>query len=255
MPEHKRRAWTRDELLKALSLYCQIPFGKMHSKNPAVIALASAIGRTPAAVALKLVNFASLDPELHGRGVRGMANASQADRSIWQEFFGKWDQLADHVICEEEASRAAPRRQPVDWSPPDGPTEMVRTARVRRGQSFFRAAVMAAYDNRCCITGITSPELLRASHIVPWSGNPSLRLDPRNGLCLNALHDAAFDRGLIAFTDELELCISSRLKQEVPAAVYAEMFESRVGTQIRMPERFRPTTELLQLHRSELFRG
>ncbi|MFN9133049.1 MAG: HNH endonuclease, partial [Phycisphaerales bacterium] len=65
----ERRAWNRDQLVRTLALYCQIPFGKMHSRNPAVVAVAGVIGRTPSAVALKLVNFASLDPELRGRGV------------------------------------------------------------------------------------------------------------------------------------------------------------------------------------------
>src|SRR5690554_2533773 len=72
VPTMTRKAWTREQLVKTLALYCQLPFGKMHSRNPAVIALASVIERTPSAVALKLVNFASLDPDLRGRGVGGM---------------------------------------------------------------------------------------------------------------------------------------------------------------------------------------
>src|SRR5207248_3664526 len=73
--------------------------------------------------------------------------------------------------------------------------------RVRVNQHFFRAAVLAAYDYKCCITGLAVPELLVASHIVPWAKDPKQRMNPRNGLCLNALHDRAFDRGLM-FIDE-----------------------------------------------------
>src|SRR5215813_9057186 len=96
-----RRAWTQQELLKALSLYCQLPFGQMHARNRAVIALSREIGRTPSATALKLVNFASLDPKLHGRGVQGMRNASTADRLIWNQFYGQWHRLAEaHTLVD-----------------------------------------------------------------------------------------------------------------------------------------------------------
>ncbi|MCK6475447.1 MAG: HNH endonuclease [Phycisphaerales bacterium] len=220
-----------------------------------MIALAGAIGRTPSAVALKLVNFASLDPELRAQGVGGMGNTSAADRSVWDEFFGRWDVLADNsVVPEPIIFEAAPQREiSAPRSASVGPTEVVREVAQRRGQSFFRASVMAAHDGRCCITGITSEPLLRASHIVPWSHDPALRLDPRNGLCLNALHDAAFDRGLITLSDRFELLVSERVKSEVPEPVYREMFASRAGATISMPERFRPSPEMLRFHRSEVF--
>jgi len=96
-------------------------------------------------------------------------------------------------------------------------------------------------------------ELLRASHIVPWAANVELRLNPHNGLCLNALHDAAFDRGLITFSDTFEMCLSSRLRGEVPAPVYQEMFENRCENPIAMPERFSPALEVLEYHRTRVF--
>jgi len=248
-----RRGWTREQLLKALSLYCQIPFGKMHARNPLVEMLAESIGRTPSAVALKLVNFASLDPELRGRGVGGMSNSSAADREIWAEFYGRWDVLAEHAVdaeCEADEQRTRPIP-----SAPTGPTEVVRAARQRRGQSFFRSAVLAAHDGKCCITGINSKPLLRASHIVGWADDEHLRLDPRNGLCLNALHDAAFDRGLITLNERFELVVSRRLKNEVPGSVFTEMFESRAGRPIAMPERFQPSTDSLRTHRTAVYQA
>ncbi|HEX2837317.1 MAG TPA: HNH endonuclease [Phycisphaerales bacterium] len=242
--------------MKALALYCQIPFGKMHSRNPAVVALAGAIGRTPSAVALKLVNFASLDPELRERGVGGMGNTAAADRAIWDEFYGRWDVLAENAVAVEpliEELEPRTRLEPV--GAPAGPTEVRREVATRRGQSFFRAAVLAAHDGKCCITGISSEPLLRASHIVPWSHDPALRLDPRNGLCLNALHDAAFDRGLITLSERFVLQVSKRVKAEVPGAIYREMFESREGAAIAMPERFTPAAEMVAFHRRNVFVG
>jgi len=251
----ERRAWTRPELLKVLSLYCQTPFGQMHARNRAVLQLSREISRTPSAIALKLVNFASLDPELRERGVGGMGNTSVADRNIWREFYGKWGALADNAVVMEPppAADRGPRKRFVPAVAPIGPTEIARQTIQRRGQYFFRAAVLAAHNCKCCITGISSEPLLRASHIVPWSYDPALRLDPRNGLCLNALHDAAFDRGLITLTDRFELRVSKRLKDEVPGTVYEEMFECRAGKPITMPERFKPSPEMLEYHRTRIF--
>ena len=250
-----RQAWTRDQLIKTLSLYCQIPFGRIHARNPAVIELAEHIDRTPSAVALKLVNFASLDPELRKRQIKGMGNTSAADRAIWAEFYGNWDALANNSIeseSTEDGDESAQLLNP-DSSIPIDATETSGVVAIRRGQSFFRAAVLAANDSKCCITGITSAPLLRASHIIPWSRNPSLRLDPRNGICLNALHDAAFDRGLITFTERFDLRVSKRLKDEIPICIYREMFEMREGASVRIPERFVPTQDMLEFHRRNIF--
>lgn len=75
--------WTREELLAALHLYHRLPFGRLHARNPEVIELATRIRRTPSAIALKLVNFAALDPSIDQRG---MGNYSNADSAIWREF-------------------------------------------------------------------------------------------------------------------------------------------------------------------------
>lgn len=246
----ERTAWTREQLVMALSLYCQIPFGKMHQGNPQVIALAQAMGRTPSAVALRLSNFASLDPELKARGIVGMTGISEAGREVWEEYYGKWETLAEHALpgVETAAQREAPE-------PPEGPTQIVREVAMRRGQGFFRSAVLAAYDGKCCITGIACDALLRASHIVPWAADETLRLDPRNGLCLNALHDAAFDRGLITIGERFELLVSKRLKDEVTGSVWEEMFASREGRAVALPERFGPRAEGLAWHRGRVWKG
>ena len=57
-----RRNWTKDELILTFALYLRLPFGKMHHNNPDVIYIAQLINRTPGAVAMRLGNFASLDP-------------------------------------------------------------------------------------------------------------------------------------------------------------------------------------------------
>lgn len=80
-------------------------------------------------------------------------------------------------------------------------TEAERLVIQRVGQDIFRSSLMDYWQGRCPLTGITDPELLRASHIVPWSecATDAQRLDVHNGLLLSALWDAAFDRGLVTF--------------------------------------------------------
>lgn len=256
-----RRPWQRDELLLAMNLYCQLPFGKLHARNARVIELATMLERTPSSVAMKLCNLASLDPAHRERGIRGLSKASHADRGIWEEFHQNWNRLA----VESEALRQArtdvsakAASLQTDAADADmthnGATERVAMTRVRLAQQFFRRAVLASYDGRCCISEIPVRSLLVASHIMPWSRHPESRADPRNGLCLSSLHDAAFDRGLIAIDSEFRLVLSSQLREHMSNATLKQSFEACEGKAIRLPNRFRPSSVTLDYHRNTVFR-
>ena len=161
--------WSREELLVAFNLYCQMPFGKMHSRNPAIIRVAGALGRTPSSVAMKLVNFASLDPSITSTGRSGLGNASRADRAIWDEFNGDWGALAveSETHLKELVSKGAtaPPKPSSDFDDFDeadyeGQTKAVQIqARIK--QAFFRKAVLSSYGGRCCITRIVAPPILK----------------------------------------------------------------------------------------------
>jgi len=88
---------------------------------------------------------------------------------------------------------------------------VITEQRIR--QNFFRRAVLSSYRERCCMSGLSDSRLLIASHIVPWSHDKENRLNPRNGLCLSALHDKAFDRGLIALDDDFRVMLSQELER------------------------------------------
>ena len=92
-------------------------------------------------------------------------------------------------------------------------TEALALRKTRIGQGPFRAELLARWEARCPLTGIAEPELLRASHIVPWNRCESdgERVNPENGLLLSALWDAAFDRGLVSFADDGAAVASPRL--------------------------------------------
>jgi putative restriction endonuclease len=241
-----RNSWTREQLIEVLKLYCRTPFGRLHSRNPEIVALAAQIGRTPGAVALKAVNFASLDPTIDRKG---MANASALDREVWTEFFANLDQYIDAPKEEvpnkgfDEAAQEA-----YIASLPEG-LDIPRLSKVRMNQGFFREMVLASYDGRCAITGISEPELLTASHIMPWSEVPSARTNPRNGICLNALHDRAFDRGFITFGESLNVIYSPRLSNDDRVRI-----QSLGGDRLNLPSRFLPDREFLDYHRSKKFK-
>ncbi len=95
-------------------------------------------------------------------------------------------------------------------------TEAVREVTQRIGQDVFRAALMRLWGGRCPLTGIGDPALLRASHMKPWAdcASDEERLDPYNGLLLSALWDAAFDQGLVTFSDAGEAMFSPQLSPE-----------------------------------------
>lgn len=249
MPAAAGRRWTRDEVLKVLALYCVTAFGRFHSRNPDVVELARELGRTPSSIAMKLSNLASLDPSERVRGIAGLAGASSLDREVWREFYGRWVRLAKALPQQ----RVGEIQRPL--AIPTGPTTKMRLTSVRRGQEFFRRAVLAAYSSRCCITKIAEPKLLRASHIVRWADSAKHRLNPSNGLCLGALHDAAFEEGLIAVDDRLRLLVSPRLAKVMPKDVFTDCFARYEGRGIDPPVRFEPDSALLRQHREKRFQS
>ena len=250
------RRWTKEQLKLAFYLYCQLPFGKLHQRNPEIINLANMIGRTPSAVAMKLVNFASLDPAITGTGRSGLGNASSMDREVWEEFHADWEKLA--VECEllrrnldadvPTIDEADEQLVPEDFT---GETKRVVTEQ-RIKQNFFRRAVLSSYHGRCCMSGLSEQRLLIASHIVPWSNDKANRLNPSNGLCLSAIHDRAFDKGLITLTDDFKVVVSIELKRKKEPFII-EVLLPLDGRAIEPPERFAPQPEFVTWHRNELF--
>ncbi|HNH47167.1 MAG TPA: HNH endonuclease [Myxococcota bacterium] len=256
------RDWTDEERLAALYLYFQTPFGKLHKGNREIIELAERMGRTPSSVAMKLTNFASLDPELQSRGTRGLPGASAGDRAIWTAFSSDWNRMVeqstvayDALILPGRAVEPEGRTTPTsDPTAPDGPTTVRRSVAVRRGQDWFRATLKAGFEGRCCVSGCDIDSMLVASHIVPWSEEESLRLNPRNGLLLSAIHDRAFEHGYLAISDENRVMVATSVRTSANAFL-RQAVGSFHEAPLRMPERFPPDPVLLRRHRESRFRG
>jgi putative restriction endonuclease len=253
-----QKLWTREESILAINLYCKLPFGKMHTRNSEIQELSQLIERTPSAVVRKLGNFASFDPTLKARGIGGLPNTSKLDAEIWKEFYNNWDA----ALIDSEMLLAKKKHTTIEKLNKINEKDLLkvglskeRLVKVRVNQSIFRTMILATYNNRCCITGISNPELLVASHIVQWSKNEKNRLNPMNGLALNALHDRAFENGLITI-DALtyKIKISSRFKtKEIPLSIKQSFLEYD-NKQISLPDKFLPAEEFLKIHNEERFK-
>jgi hypothetical protein len=252
MSRHGKK-WTREETLLAFELYCRLPFGKLHQSTPAIVELADALGRTPSSIGMKACNFASLDPQHSDRGVVGLVNRGKLEEEIWQEFNRDSVSIVSEIFAAKDNLLAKPE-EPGEFSTPGGPSEVGRTVKVRRLQGFFRDAVLTNYSQRCGLSGVALPDLLNASHIIPWSVSPERRCDPRNGISLNALYDRAFDRGLFTFSESLEVVLSARLAgRRGQLGSLAVVLEELEGRQLEVPERFAPDPEALGYHRKHVF--
>jgi len=188
-----------------------------------------------------------------------------ADRTVWNEFH---DDLNEAVPASEEELRklfgaddaseleVLPKEGVcVRRSRPTGPTETIASVKLRRGQDYFREAVLNNFGGRCGITGLALRELLIASHILPWGSNVAERLNVRNGLSLSRLYDAAFDRGLVTFDDSLRLLLSPRLKSELPQRAVAENFGAYAGLPLSLPDDAAlPQLSFLATHRAKIFK-
>lgn len=254
----ERRLWTREELILTLSVYFRLPFGRLNHSTKEVKELAQLIGRTDNSAALRLVNFAACDPYIIESGRTGMPAGVPICKPIWDEFAGDKERL----FLEAERIKADLLHKPVE--------EVLRISRndlegreketvikQRVNQSVFRTMILYNYEERCAITGINIPELLVASHIIPWvDSTPQQKLNPENGICLSALYDKAFDKGFITISpDDYTVCLSSALREYETQDYFDTHFGSIAGHKLIMPIEHIPNRDYLAYHRDRIFRG
>ena len=241
-------------MIIVFNLYCKIPFQRSSKNHPDVIRIANIIGRSPSAVNMKIGNFGSFDDTLKEQGIVGLTNASKLDEKIWIEFNGRWDELAyetERLIAELQGDDILD--VPEDINIPLGKVKEV-TVKQRINQRFFRKTVLTSYGFACCITGLNNPSLLIASHIKPWNISSEIeKTNPRNGLCLNALHDKAFDKGLITITPDHILHISDDISDIYDGKTVDVFFRQYGRKRISVPEKFAPVKEYLTYHNDMIF--
>ena len=250
MPAQEK--WTREEHVIAFNLYCQIPFGTIHIHNPRIRSLAKLLGRSVGSVSLKLANFSRLDPALQRRGIRGLPHGAKGEEEVWREFADHPEALAlesERLLAKRLGKSLEEVAKVETYDLPKEGIEREAMIRFRVNQSFFRRRILSAYNHRCCVTGLTVPSLLVASHIIPWSEDVKNRMNPRNGLCLNALHDRAFDRCMMWVEEDYTVRFISNLhafaKRGDSSLKWMLGFE---GKQLLLPKMFSPDVKLLRRH-------
>ena len=249
--------WTKKQTIIAFNLYCKIPFQKASSNNPDIIRIAKIIGRSANSVKMKIGNFGNFDPDLKKKGIVGLSNTSKLDKEVWDEFNDNWERLAyqsEKYIAEYLNKDLTDIGRSETLKIPEGLSKE-QLVKTRVNQSFFRNSVLSAYNSTCCMTGIKIPQLLIASHIIPWSDadDKTEKVNPRNGLCLNSLHDKAFDRGLITVTADFKIKVSDRLFDIQNDEVSRIYFKELNGRKIILPERFLPKKDFLEYHNQNIF--
>lgn len=255
----ERKLWTRDELILSLNLYLKLPFGKLHSRTPEIIHLANIISRTAGSVAMRLNNFANVDPYHQQRGIAGLSGGKRQVEPIWNEFINNKEELlfeSERILAQQENVTIEDKYLDVLKGTEHLKGEYrVREVKTRVNQNVFRQIVVANYSGKCAISGIDIPDLLVASHIIPWSKNEQERLNPENGICLSPLYDKAYDKGYIGINENFEILLSKDLKQRSNEEYHQKYFASIAGLQILMPKKYYPKKDFLQFHINNVFRG
>lgn len=229
----------------------------MHSRTPQIIHLANLLGRTPNSIAMRLTNFASVDPFHQQRGVKGLDGGKKQVQPIWDEFNVNREELifeSERILAQREHTelerKYAGSLQEIEQLKGEDKLRIVKT---RVNQYVFRQMVLANYADRCAITGIDIPDLLLASHIVPWSKNEKERLNPENGICLSPLYDRAFDKGFIGINSDFEIVLSPVLKEKQTLDYHIKHFTGLHGIKITLPHKYHPKKEFLEYHMDMIF--
>lgn len=251
--------WTRNELILVLNLYYKIPYGQFNNRNKEVIELARLLGRTPGAVAYKLVNFVSLDPIQQTKGRKGAVNVGKLDVEVFNEFKNKWADLmydSEVILTELQSTTVAETfKDDIEMKNLGPGQETVRTIKDRVNQNLFRRMILSNFDFKCAVTGIAIPELLVASHIKPWSVDINERLNPANGIALSATFDKAFDKGLITIDSDFKVVYSERLIRHRHSTFFQELFVKYESKNIHMPRKISIGTDFLKFHNDNIFLG
>lgn len=250
--------WTREELILAFNLYMKLPFGKFHRGNKDVIQLSKLIGRSPSAVAMRLSNYASVDPFHQNRGITGLTGGIRQVQPIWEEFSENKEELmfeSERILARFQNTTVEEKYKGVlDGIDNYEGTSRIREVKTRVNQNIFRQIVLANYEGKCAITQLENREMLIASHIVPWASDENNRLNPQNGLLLNSIHDKAFEHGFLTLDKGYRVIICSDFLKSKDEFI-SNCFNSFHKKEISKPVRFLPNIEFLDKHREEKFIG
>ena len=182
---------------------------------------------------------------------------SSALRSLKQ--YAQYEQevvVADGIVAQERNPRTISTKLIAHFDITKEGEDKISLTKQRKGQDYFRRMILANYGGRCALTGIDIPQLLLASHIIPWAdkSHKKDRLNPCNGICLSALYDKAFDQGLITISpDDYCVVLSSVLRENETKEYFDKHFGIIIGKKLMMPTQYLPNRDFLAYHRDKVF--
>jgi len=135
----------------------------------------------------------------------------------------------------------------VEWEDVEG-LDRTTLTKVRVNQHFFRSLILASYRSACAVCELPFRPLLVASHIVPWSRDRSLRMNPHNGICLCVLHDRAYDSGLLQITPDYTITLAPEIEIHSSIPSVAANFITFSRSALHLPDRWLPDRGLLERH-------
>ncbi len=187
-----------------------------------------------------------------------MSGGRKQVEPIWNEFINNKEELifeSEKILAEKEHETIEQKFSDILVGTENlkGETK-IREVKTRVNQNFFRKIVMVNYSSKCAITGIDIPDLLVASHIIPWSKNEEERLNPENGICFSSLYDKAFDKGYISINTKFEILISPILKKKQKENYYEKYFAHLTNSPLYLPKKYLPKKEFLEFHFDTIFK-
>ncbi len=243
--------YSPEEEILIIELYTRTPNEKIGDKNPEIIELNQFFNdngytTTVTGIRCKMENLKSVDPEYTEGGRVGRSHMSIPFRELWLEELETG--FADLDVRSEEAVKK------ISLGKGDKPGTPIRYAR-RAGQDAFRERVLTAFGGECCISGMSTPSLIQACHIKPYStchdeGRTDQEMDVRNGLCMNALFHRAFDAGLFTIDEDHRVLLSDRIG-EYPTE--RNFFKPYSSARIHETGRTIIGEEYLDYHRHNIF--
>lgn len=171
---------------------------------------------------------------------KGFLRKNYSNISLLEE---KTKKLIESFIETQNEAKNLIERKPIN--PNKNKTERSSTVKVRVYQDVLKEYVSENYNHKCALCEIDQPELLIASHIIPWRADESKRLELENCILLCVIHDKLFDKGLITI-NENNVIVSNELKQSVQHHVKDLVF--------RKPSQNPPEIQYLTLHNEEIFK-
>lgn len=242
-----RTSWTREEVIIAYALYCITPLSQINPSNKVIQQIASRIPHSVGSLVLRMKNFRFLDPGAPA----GLCHVAKMDIEIFEEFKNDWGALS--LSAENSTGLALFDSNAIHGA--KSLSSLTDRSRTNRERAFFRKSVIAAYDNRCYISGCELPKMLVASHIKPFAAcrNTSDRVNPQNGVCLNTFYDKAFDAGLLTILPTRQVLIAPSIKTSAHDEFTKRWLLDLDGQVLPQVKRFAPLKEFLEYHNDLIF--